>query len=169
MNAFNNDLEAGRCDRAPDEGLLPQGYVPRHGACVLYSLVMIQRYQQKLMRVLGSNLLVTRLVAIFVAGIVGVTTGWVAAFALHRLVNPAPPIVPAPAHAAAPASTQSPTNEPVPGTSDKPDVIIAIPKHGGGDQERYRYLSLGQIIKGIEGARHGKKKHREGKDGDDRD
>jgi len=49
-------------------------------------------------------------------------------------------------------------------TSDKPDVIIAIPKADTGDGQRYRYLSLGQVLKRIGKAKHHKSKHDEDKD-----
>jgi hypothetical protein len=110
----------------------------------------------------------SRLVAIFAAVILGIATGWMGGLALHQLVNPAPPASPHDS-ASTPAAVQSPPNDPGPGISDKPDVIIAIPNHGGDNRERYRYLSLGQIIKGIEGIRHQKKKHHEGKGHDDKD
>ena len=91
-------------------------------------------------------------VAIFLVSILGVTTGWVAALALHSLVHP--PSTPPP-----PAAAQGQPNTPQTASPTKPDVIIAIPKGDGDDGQRYQYLSLGQMLKGIGKAKHHKKHH----------
>jgi len=92
-----------------------------------------------------------RVVAIFLVSILGVTSGWVAALALHSVVHPAatPP----------PPAAQGQPDTPRTASPTRPDVIIAIPKGDGDDGQRYQYLSLGQMLKGIGKAKHHKKHH----------